>query len=69
MNDWYNSSVPQVDRTVVEARIMEHIESVRVANNLPDVEKTYDHIIQNWYMFDHVWLRMVTHMKDTGRLK
>lgn len=59
----------QIDRTIVEERVMEHIEKIREANHLETVEHTYDFIIENWYMYDAFWLQIVTHMHRTGRLQ
>lgn len=57
------------NRTKVEETIMDQLDKIRDANKLKDYNETYDHIINNWYLFDAHWLSFVCHMKNTGRLQ
>jgi hypothetical protein len=53
----------------VEVNVKAHLESIRLANQFETLEKTYEFVIENWYMYDAFWLQIVCHMKNTGRLQ
>lgn len=56
-------------RSNVEEIIIGHLEKLKEAQNLKSLDETYEHVINNWFMFDPIWLNMVVHMKEHGRLQ
>lgn len=62
-------SLNQIDRTVVEARVLEQLEAVRKVHKFESIDQAYDYVVDHWYQCDPFWLKVVCAIKESGRLQ